>query len=413
MSTKYQQVLIPQYMNHFRCIGPDCEDSCCVGWRVVIDEDSYKRYRKAEDFELRPLLDKRITRNRSNPSSLNYAKIKLNPEGRCPFLNETDLCRIQLSLGEEALSITCATYPRIFNIINDALEKSATMSCPEAARLALLNKELMEFDYIQEAVLRTNEHKIIDTHALAMANRPQRYFWELRIFTIQVLQNRAYTLSERLIILGLFYQKISEVADAGQVKEIPQLIAHYTNFIDSGTFREELARIPANPAIQMELLKELADEKVLQGVNSSRYMECYAQFLAGVSYTSDATVEEIAERYLQAYHEYYEPFMREREYILENYLVNYVFKNLYPFSGEKELFDNYVMMIIHYAMIKMHLIGMAAYHKESFSEDLVVKLIQSFARVVEHNSAYLHRVHDLLKSNGFTSMAYMAILIQN
>lgn len=414
MTAKYQKVLIPHYMKDFHCIGPDCEDSCCRGWRVMIDEDSYKKYRKVKDPELRLLLDKRITRNRSNPSSLNYAKIKLDSEGCCPFISETGLCRIQLSLGEEALSITCTTYPRIYSSINGVLEKSATLSCPEAGRLALLNKELMEFDYIEEAIDRTSEKSIIDTHALAVANKPQRYFWELRIFTIDVLQNRAYTLSERLIFLGLFYQKLAEVVETGQIEGIPHLIADYTNLMESDACREVLTdSISANPAIQMELLKELADQRLLQGISNPRYMECYVQFLKGVAYTGDATVEEITERYLEAYRDYYLPFMQEREYILENYLVNYVFKNRYPFSGEKELFDNYVMMVIHYAMIKMHLIGMAAYHKDSFNEELVIKLIASFARVVEHNNAYLRRIHDLLKANGFTNMAYMAILIQN
>src|ERR1035438_6632799 len=28
----------PEYAEKFHCIGPACEDSCCVGWRVEIDE---------------------------------------------------------------------------------------------------------------------------------------------------------------------------------------------------------------------------------------------------------------------------------------------------------------------------------------------------------------------------------------
>ena len=105
--------------------------------------------------------------------------------------------------------------------------------------------------------------------------------------------------------------------------------------------------------------------------------------------------------------------MAEHEYILENYLVNYVFKNLFPLSGEKRIFDNYVMLIVHYAMIKLLLIGMAGYHKENFSVDHVLKLIQSFAKTIEHNNAYLKNVSDLLRANKFNTMPYMAILIKN
>ncbi|MCH3023273.1 lysine-N-methylase, partial [Listeria monocytogenes] len=90
------------------------------------------------------------------------------------------------------------------------------------------------------------------------------------------------------------------------------------------------------------------------------------------------------ERYADAYKKHYEPFMNEHEYMLENYLVNHVFKNLFPFTGEKDLFDAYVMLVMHYSLIKMHLIGMAGFHR-TLTVDLIVKLIQSFAKTVEHN----------------------------
>lgn len=64
-------------------------------------------------------------------------------------------------------------------------------------------------------------------------------------------------------------------------------------------------------------------------------------------------------------------------------------------------------------MIKMLLIGMAGFHKEDFNTDHVVKLIQSFAKTIEHNTVYLQKVFTLLKTNNLTTMAYMAILIKN
>ncbi|MGI6550523.1 MAG: flagellin lysine-N-methylase [Syntrophomonadales bacterium] len=131
-----------------------------------------------------------------------------------------------------------------------------------------------------------------------------------------------------------------------------------------------------------------------------------------MQYTREAAVEEIAVRYQESEEKYFRPFMADHEYILENYLVNHVFRNLFPFSGEKSLFDNYVMMIVHYALIKMHLIGMAAFH-QGLTDELVIKLIQSFAKTVEHNQQYLQYAFRLLKDNGYTTMAYMAILIKN
>ena len=411
--SRSRPLLTPQYMRQFKCVGSQCEDTCCIGWRGNIDHATYRKYRRVTDPELRQELDSCIKRNRSQPGEQNYARIKMNRGNACPLLNEDSLCRIQLRLGEEFLSDVCATYPRISNLVNNVLEKSGTMSCPETARLALLNPDEMEFDELTEPIETRNIiNRRIDTHGLAVARSAKRYFWELRIFTIQVLQNRNYSLAERLIILGMFYHRVQNQIDAGQVEDIPRIIALYTNLLAGNELRAELASIPTQVTIQLELMKELTDERVVKGVSSRTYLECYTQFLHGVQYIREATVEEIAARYQEAEETYYRPFMERHEYILENYLVNYVFKNLFPFSGEKNLFDNYIMMVVHYALIKMHLIGIGAFHR-GLTEEVVIKLIYSFARVVEHSPQYLQHVLRLLKDNGYDTMAYMAILIKN
>ena len=280
--SRSRPLLTPQYMRQFKCVGSQCEDTCCIGWRVNIDHATYRKYQRIPDLELRQELDSCIKRNRSQPGEKNYARIKMNPGNVCPLMNEESLCRIQLRLGEEFLSDVCATYPRVANLVNNVLEKSATMSCPEAARLALLNPDEMEFDELAEPVETRNIiDKQIDTHGLAVARRAERYFWELRIFTIQVLQNRNYSLAERLIILGMFYQRVQNQIDGGQVEEIPRIIASYTNLLEGDELRAELAAIPAQVTIQLELMKELADERVVNGVTSRAYLSVLPNFCAG------------------------------------------------------------------------------------------------------------------------------------
>lgn len=411
---KARKLLQPQYLDKFHCIGPNCEDSCCIGWRVTIDKSTYQRYRKCSDVELFDQMKQKVTRNRTNANDENYAKVKLNPDGCCPFINEERLCAIQKKLGEESLSVICTTYPRISNTINDRLEKSLTVSCPEAARLVLLEPGVMEFDEaMEDDSIRSLKGTIINTDAAKMAHRPQKYFWELRIFTISVLQNREYPLWQRLIILGMFYNKLNQLIVEAKVHEVPQLIGNYTFRIAEGLFKEELQYIPNETTIQMELMKELADEKIFAGVNNKRFLDCFMEFLHGIQYTAQATKEEVGVRYNEAYTSYYQPYINDHEYILENYLVNYVFKNIFPLNGQKHVFDNYVMLIVHHSMIKMLLIGMAGFHKENFNTDHVIKLIQSFAKTIEHNNIYLKNVFTLLKTNKFTTMAYMAILIKN
>ncbi|WP_322785835.1 flagellin lysine-N-methylase [Kyrpidia tusciae] len=410
---KVSPALVPQYLRTFSCIGPNCEDTCCKGWTVSIDETTFIKYKRVRDPVLTRLFEKHIQRVRSNRSPDNFGKIKMDREGLCPFLSEDKWCKVQLQLGEDFLSDTCATYPRAIHKVNGVLERSATLSCPEVARLALLRPEPMEFDLLEEPEdTRQAARLVLNAADPSNAAKPAKYFWELRVFTIQVLQNRTYALADRLLWLGLFYRKADELARTGQADGIPALIGSYLHWMEQGDLHEHLNAIPAQSPIQMKLLKELVDIRFSLGISSQRYLQCLAECLHGLQYTAEEPVENIAARYEKAYAHFYAPFMEEHGYILENYLVNFVFKNLFPCSGRPSLFDDYVLMVLHYALIKMHLIGMAAFH-QGLTPDLTVRLIQSFSRTVEHNQIYLRRIEGLLKDNGYATLPYMAILIRN
>lgn len=400
-------------MKRFRCIGETCEDSCCKGWRVDIDKETYQKYRKIKGSNLANLLEKNVTRNRSNGSNTRYAKIKLDAEQSCPLLDEKGLCQIHTEYGEEYLSEVCKTYPRMINRVNGVWEQSLTVSCPQAARLVLLNKEKMSFDQTVESVDGVNMlKKDINADDMKLSGTINRYFWELRVFSISLIQNRDYKIWERLVILGLFYNKLQELIDSKQIEIVPELIARYSIYIEQGAFKNELNNIPVEYAVQMKLIKEIADRRYLQGISNERYRQCFKEFLEGINYDNESKEEEIAIRYQEAYSTYYKPFMDENEYIWENYLVNYMFKNMFPIQDLRHVFESYMVMIIHYAMIKMNLIGVAAYHKELTTE-IVIKVVQSFAKTVEHNDTYVSEIKKLMVVNQMNSLGYMVILIKN
>ena len=412
--TKKSVVLIPQYLNKFNCIGDRCEDNCCYGWSVAIDKKTYEKYRKVLDKDLKALLDKNIKRNRTNPSEENYAKIKLDENGLCPFLNENKLCNIHEKLSYQYLSRVCTTYPRETNHVDNTYEKAAIFSCPEVSRIALLDKQRMEFDEIEDDDKANVVKYSIETKGVKNIRKPSLYFWDLRIFSISLIQNRNYKLWERLIILGLFMKKVSECNDKGTLDTIPQLIQQYNQIIDSETLKQDLVNIPINLNVQMELMKEINDQRFTKkiGPNNNVYVKCVIEFLHGINYQENDSVEIIATRYEEALNNYYRPFMDEHEYILENYVVNYMFKELFPILSTEDVFQDYVKLVVNYSYIKMLLIGMAGYHKK-LDEDMIVRLIYSFSRAVEHNKEFLDHIFNMINSNGFGTMPYMSILIKD
>src|SRR5580658_4822138 len=116
----------PAYAEKFRCIGPACEDICCQGWSVPIDQAAYEKYQNLPPSSLRTLIDANILRTpeggatsaadavgAEGPKTGIFAKIQMDSSNQCPMLTEERLCRIQVELGEELLSHSCATYPRV------------------------------------------------------------------------------------------------------------------------------------------------------------------------------------------------------------------------------------------------------------------------------------------------------------
>ena len=410
---KTRKILVPSYMQQFKCIGSACEDSCCTGWRVDIDQEAYKKYTAIRDKELRPIIEKNVKKYNSNRSDEHYAKIKMSPNQHCVFLSAEKMCKLQLKYGEPYLSNTCAIYPRQINEVGSGVEKSATMSCPEAARLALLNPEGIEFLEIEEPVeVRYRPNRIFHAENMPFTKKAQQYFWEIRIFIIQLLKYRDISLNDRLILLGSFCHKLQEHINNKTIDSIPSLFDYYIHWLEDDASRVSLDSMPANYGIQMQLIKEILDERLGLGVNNQRYIECVNEMMKGLKYIHGSNIEDIINQYALAYEKYYKPFMENYEYIMENYIVNYVFKRLFPFEDSLSVFESYVLLVVHYSLIKLHLIGMSSYHN-GLTTELVIKLIQSFAKTVEHNPQYLKSVINLLKQNNVTNLAYMVILIKN
>lgn len=414
MNKKKQVILMPQYMKKFLCLGSDCEANCCGGWYINIDQKTYNKYLQLSDIEWRKLLIGNIRVNRFSTTPTNYARIKLTKtDKKCPFLSPEGLCRIQLELGTNYLSPICLGYPRKLNKINGRLEKSAAMSCPEAARLALLNPAGLIFEEVEDYLnAYPNISKCLDTSTESKASQAEVYLLAIRSFTIKLLQDRSSPLANRLIILGLFCEKLQQYIQTDKTSQIPLLI----NTPISDWSQESTTRILTTSSLQLHrqmqlFLKLITKKRFFKKKSDNAYEECVEQIIAGLQYTKETSIEKLLKRYEEAFNNYYQPFMAQHEYILENYLVNYIFRSIFPFTGLPSILDEYTMLIIYYSLIKMHLVGMVGFHQE-LNSDLVIKLIYSFTRLLGHCAEYSNYVLDLFKDSGYNNPLSLVPLIK-
>lgn len=131
----------PDYYDCFACIAGDCPDSCCIGWQVIPDQDHLDYYRTIEG-PLGEEIRRGIVEIDGEPS---FALCN----GRCCMLREDGLCKIQYTLGEEALSKICGFYPRFITELGLIREQGLSISCPEVARMILTRRDPITFKTYQ------------------------------------------------------------------------------------------------------------------------------------------------------------------------------------------------------------------------------------------------------------------------
>lgn len=122
----------PDYYNDFKCIADKCKNSCCIGWEIDIDDETYEKY-----MSLRSPIGEKLRKNITEELPHSF---KLKEDEKCPFLNENGLCELIIELGEDALCDICALHPRYRNFYNTRTEIGLGLCC-EAVSELVLNKK--------------------------------------------------------------------------------------------------------------------------------------------------------------------------------------------------------------------------------------------------------------------------------
>jgi lysine-N-methylase len=415
-----EQPILPYDTAGFRCIGAICEDTCCNGLNVPLEKAAYERYKSLPDGHLRSLADQYVVINTSNGSDNLYGKIAMTPSRTCVFLSTERLCSLQKELGPEYLSATCAIYPRVRNEINGRLETSLHLSCPEAARLVLLSPPASKVDLGGTSVQQVGRFSTLDSEATPSTHMPHRDLREIRSFVIELLQERTYTLWQRMSLLAVVCDRLDKLSFVEQEKEVPQILRAYRDLIVTGALRGVLDGVPSQPAVRLDTVLRLADLCVRANANNRRFVDCFQNFLQGIGYSTESEQESDTQHYVEAEDRYYRPFLQAHESLLENYLIHYVFKNLFPFGRRasshytpQSIFTEYVLLAAHYVLVNGLLTGMAGYYQTAFNEGHVVKLVQALSKTMEHSPALLRDVAQFIQSRDPKRIKGIAVLLRS
>jgi len=173
------KLIVPDYYPTFRCIADRCRHSCCIGWEIDIDDETADFYKTVPGE-----FGKRLSENITEQDGVSC--FQLTTDERCPFLNESGLCDIILTIGEDKLCGICTDHPRFRNYFEDRTEIGLGLCCEAAGKLILEKKEKTALIVLED-----------DGDNIALSEKEAEFF-TLRDQIFSVLQNRSFDIDKRI-----------------------------------------------------------------------------------------------------------------------------------------------------------------------------------------------------------------------
>jgi len=362
---------IPHYLQTFKCIGGACEDNCCIGWDVDIDQSTYEKYQRVTQ----PVMKREFQRYvKKNPHmvhpSINYAFVVLTEEKKCSFLNADHLCMIQKHLGETYLSNVCDSFPRITNRIDGNTERFATASCPEVARMLVFEPEAMNLVEVAEP-----HHMPLITYDLKQ--NAKNYRGKL-LQHLLVVRNRCVRFVDEEEDLMVALYKMGHYLTHLATLEMNGTLNLMNNWKAPLIGSNRLHRFPFILPIQEELIRQL----MALGISDSpRYVELTEHAEKGDLIKGASRLEQV---------------LTEHPHVLKNYFKNHLYKNLFPFSEGANVEEGYQLLLVRYGIIIRQLMGLAG-SDSAFGLNEIAEYLQVFSKVIEHHKHFETEMAMILK----------------
>ena len=388
----------PEYVNKFKCDGQTCKAQCCKYWTIYIEPDTYKKYSAIKPESASKAI---IDHLEKMPNTDRYF-VNLNSKCFCPFLTEDNFCSIQKKYGEDYLSYTCTTYPRITFKIGDLYERSLTLSCPIAANLILNQTEPMSFE---QAEISIKKHWKSCRNMVKIRDIPSDlvpYVVNIQYASISILQERNLTIDQRLIVLGYFFTQLEDMINQNKLEEIETLSMIYTS---EDFFKDQVPELIKSIEFNIRNYFKMVFDifGILYGkedevkAEAQKYLDYIVKALE-IKIDDDGTVA--IDEFVKVYNKNASTrtmFLQKYSNIFENYLVQEFFSGIYPWRIKDSISINYVLFIATYKILELIAVSMAITKPNAeFLDKKVIELISWFVKKIDHDVNYMNPI-----ANGF------------
>lgn len=416
MPTLHIRPDVPRYMKTFRCIGGECPQSCCYGWRIGIEEKTFRRYQKVNVYPLAASLKAAL--EPAENAGVHVAWLRLREEdGGCQLLRKDNLCEIHAQLGSPYLSDTCMHYPRVFTLLNGKISCHATLSCPAAAELALLDPHAMDMDRMDMSILgRTNVPVEINLDGQTQKELAVEFVEPIHEVVSMILRRPELSAVDAMAVISLMVQKIARhFAEPDPVSMRNGLVQTLTDFCRPAycvEVRDAIAALPKQTVAKISLLKGITIKFLQERKDHvhSLFAEVVAQAAQGLHFEApDLAASEQA--YLDAEERWFGPFDSAHPHLLKNYLLNDLGKNSFPAGKSLNIETEFINLAVRFSLIRLYLVGIAGTRQHEFNEKDYVRMVYTFVRNLEHSSFFPDTL-EVMEEQGYNNLASAVLLLR-
>ncbi|MCQ2507825.1 MAG: flagellin lysine-N-methylase [Dorea sp.] len=122
------RIVKPTFYDRFVCIADACDFTCCQEWKIAVDDETYKKWKKVKPPQ--GVKTRKTNLTRYTCFKEGQRVIDLDQNHKCPFLDEHKLCRLVREYGEDMISETCQIFPREIHEFEDGKEYTLMPCCP-------------------------------------------------------------------------------------------------------------------------------------------------------------------------------------------------------------------------------------------------------------------------------------------
>ena len=303
------------------------------------------------------------------------------------------------------MSETCVTYPRRTWTFGTYFERSLTLTCPVVAAQVLIPNEPVKFETVE---VSERVHNNLGRIQASFSLVPRNLFGKMKYIqetAVTILQERTLTIDSRLMLLGLYLVKLEELLEIKNLDELEQVNAA---FKDSNFLQEQAKNfsqvikfdVGEHIKIMFGTLEALYGAGVLR-VEDRKFVDAVADTLRiQVDENKQVSVKKLAENYLEL-DEARQRFSQYYSTLFENYLVNELFMNLYPFKFKGSITYNYGVFVTIYKLLELITFSMSIQHflkeKKTMDKISLTAVVMMHANNIDHNKTYTDKISEYLK----------------